>query len=177
MRPFSYPFPPSHGVRCSSLTVCEKAGGRREVGQPINKILQGVFDVLTFEAVRSHSPAQQHPRIRVMLIFADPLALTEAQTALDRLARGRPAADLCEIATFQEEPSDQARRRQAVRIAISFLLHQAYTKAQKAFTSPKLYFVKVDVRAAYDTIQQDKLLQIVEAVLQEVRLLRSTGHE
>lgn len=35
--------------------------------------------------------------------------------------------------------------------------------------SPKLYFVKVDVRAAYDTIQQDKLLQIVEAVLTEVR--------
>lgn len=35
-------------------------------------------------------------------------------------------------------------------------------------TSPKLYFVKVDVRAAYDTIQQDKLLQIVEAVLEEV---------
>lgn len=32
---------------------CEQAGGRREVGQPINKILQGVFDVLTFEAVRS----------------------------------------------------------------------------------------------------------------------------
>lgn len=44
-------------------------------------------------------------------------------------------------------------------------------------TSPKLYFVKVDVRAAYDTIQQDKLLQIVEAVLEEVSPSRSTGHE
>lgn len=44
-------------------------------------------------------------------------------------------------------------------------------------TSPKLYFVKVDVRAAYDTIQQDKLLQIVEAVLEEVTPLRSTRHE
>lgn len=34
---------------------------------------------------------------------------------------------------------------------------------------PKLYFVKVDVRAAYDTIKQDKLLQIVDALLTEVR--------
>jgi hypothetical protein len=42
------------------------------------------------------------------------------------------------------------------------------------FPRPKLYFVKVDVRAAYDTIQQDKLLQIVEAVLEEVSSLRAT---
>lgn len=34
---------------------------------------------------------------------------------------------------------------------------------------PKLYFVKVDVRAAYDTIKQDKLLQIVDDLLTEVR--------
>ncbi|GJN91088.1 hypothetical protein Rhopal_004105-T1 [Rhodotorula paludigena] len=36
---------------------------------------------------------------------------------------------------------------------------------------PKLYFVKVDVRAAYDTIQQDKLLEIVENVLSEAQTI------
>jgi len=30
--------------------------GQKEVGQPINKILQSVFDVLTFEKVRSARP-------------------------------------------------------------------------------------------------------------------------
>jgi hypothetical protein len=35
---------------------------------------------------------------------------------------------------------------------------------------PKFYFVKVDVQACYDTIKQEKLLQIVEALLVEVRI-------
>ncbi|KAM0789504.1 hypothetical protein ACM66B_000323 [Microbotryomycetes sp. NB124-2] len=32
---------------------------------------------------------------------------------------------------------------------------------------PKLYFVKVDAQACYDTIKQDKMLKIVETILQE----------
>jgi telomerase reverse transcriptase len=33
---------------------------------------------------------------------------------------------------------------------------------------PKLYFVKVDVQACFDTIEQSKLLQILRDVLSEV---------
>lgn len=33
---------------------------------------------------------------------------------------------------------------------------------------PKFYFVKVDVRACFDTIKQDKLLEIVEGLLKDV---------
>ena len=34
-------------------------------------------------------------------------------------------------------------------------------------TRPKLYFVKVDVKACFDTIKQDKLLSIIEELLIE----------
>lgn len=34
------------------LTTLSQANGQKTVGQPINKILQSVFDVLTFEKVR-----------------------------------------------------------------------------------------------------------------------------
>jgi hypothetical protein len=34
---------------------------------------------------------------------------------------------------------------------------------------PPLYFVKVDIKAAFDTIKQDKMLKIVEELLDKVR--------
>jgi len=34
--------------------------------------------------------------------------------------------------------------------------------------SPELYFVKVDVKACFDTIKQDKLLGLVEEILSDV---------
>lgn len=34
--------------------------------------------------------------------------------------------------------------------------------------SPKLYFVKVDVRTCFDSIEQEKLLEILQRVLSEV---------
>jgi telomerase reverse transcriptase len=40
---------------------------------------------------------------------------------------------------------------------------------------PKLYFVKVDVRAAFDTIDQNKLLEILRKMLSEVSFSRSLG--
>lgn len=40
---------------------------------------------------------------------------------------------------------------------------------QSELVRPKLYFVKVDAQACYDTIKQDKLLEIVEDILEEVR--------
>jgi telomerase reverse transcriptase len=36
--------------------------------------------------------------------------------------------------------------------------------------SPKLYFVKVDVQACFDSITQDKLLSILHKILSEVSL-------
>lgn len=33
---------------------------------------------------------------------------------------------------------------------------------------PKFYFVKVDIRACFDTIEHGKLLDVIEGVLQEV---------
>lgn len=35
--------------------------------------------------------------------------------------------------------------------------------------SPKLYFVKVDVRACFDTIEQEKLLEILTHIISDVR--------
>jgi len=34
---------------------------------------------------------------------------------------------------------------------------------------PKLFFVKMDIKAAFDTIKQDKVLQVVEKMLDKVR--------
>jgi hypothetical protein len=34
---------------------------------------------------------------------------------------------------------------------------------------PTLYFVKMDIRAAFDTIRQDKMLEIVSDLLDKVR--------
>ncbi|GAA5826431.1 hypothetical protein JCM11251_002363 [Rhodosporidiobolus azoricus] len=93
--------------------------GQKEVGQPINKILQGVFDVLTFEKRRK-------PHLVGALVTDQ----TEMFTKLK---------------TFKARLMEENEGRQL----------------------PKLYFVKVDVRACYDTIQQDKLLAIVEDVLSE----------
>lgn len=35
---------------------------------------------------------------------------------------------------------------------------------------PKLYYVKMDIRAAFDTIKQDKMLKIISGLLDQVRL-------
>lgn len=35
--------------------------------------------------------------------------------------------------------------------------------------SPKFYFVKVDVQACFDTIEQNKLLGILKSIISEVR--------
>jgi telomerase reverse transcriptase len=36
-----------------------------------------------------------------------------------------------------------------------------------ANTRPRLYFVKMDIRAAFDTINQDKVLQVIDSLLDE----------
>ncbi|GAA5844734.1 hypothetical protein JCM9279_002901 [Rhodotorula babjevae] len=92
--------------------------GQKEVGQPINKILQSVFDVLTFEKKRK-------PYL-VGSLVSDPHQI------------------YAKLRSFKLRMLDK---------------HNG--------VMPKLYLVKVDVRAAYDTIQQDKLLEIVENVLTE----------
>ncbi|BGP48846.1 Telomerase reverse transcriptase [Rhodotorula kratochvilovae] len=86
--------------------------GQKEVGQPINKILQGVFD-------------KRKPHL-VGSLVADPQQIFAKLRAFKRRMLDKHGGEM-----------------------------------------PKLYFVKVDVRAAYDTIQQDKLLEIVEGVLTE----------
>ncbi|GAA6042852.1 hypothetical protein JCM8097_007190 [Rhodosporidiobolus ruineniae] len=92
--------------------------GQKEVGRPINKILQSVFDVLTFERKRK-------PHL-VGSLVSDPYEI------------------FAKLKTFKTR------------------LHE-----ENGGKLPKLYFVKVDVRACYDTIQQDKLLEIMEDVLSE----------
>jgi len=41
----------SASARLTDVTACAQLNGHKEVGQPINKILQSVFDALTFEKV------------------------------------------------------------------------------------------------------------------------------
>ena len=36
---------------------------------------------------------------------------------------------------------------------------------------PKLYFVKVDVQACFDTIDQGKLLDIIQSLISEVEIM------
>ena len=51
-----------------------------------------------------------------------------------------------------------------------FLVDVSSASANQARNhSPKLYFVKVDAQACYDTIKQDKLLEIVQSILESVR--------
>lgn len=40
---------------------------------------------------------------------------------------------------------------------------------------PKLYFVKVDVQACFDTIEQSKLLEIIKDTISEVSNTVSAG--
>lgn len=35
--------------------------------------------------------------------------------------------------------------------------------------SPPLYFVKMDIKAAFDTIHQDKMLSVIEGLMDKVR--------
>lgn len=39
---------------------------------------------------------------------------------------------------------------------------------QKLTTRPRLYFVKMDIKSAFDTIKQDKMLEIIENLLDQV---------
>jgi hypothetical protein len=153
------------GVRCvSSLLECVlnthhspvQLNGQKEVGQPINKVLQGVFDVLTFEKV-------------LIPLFSPEPALTlpfaETETLPRRLPRLRSRRYLRQAQRVQDSLARQ--EREAVRLRRSMFDRRGADHT--LFRRPKLYFVKVDVRACFDTIQQDKLLKIVEDILSEVR--------
>lgn len=49
-----------------------------------------------------------------------------------------------------------------------------FDSLNKPIYSPKLYFVKLDVQACFDTIDQARLLEIIRNLLSEVlELLRS----
>lgn len=39
---------------------------------------------------------------------------------------------------------------------------------QKLTTRPRLYVVKMDIKSAFDTIKQDKMLEIIENLLDQV---------
>ncbi|GAA5959406.1 hypothetical protein JCM21900_006848 [Sporobolomyces salmonicolor] len=93
--------------------------GQMEVGQPINKILRGVFDVLTFEKKRK-------PHLVGALVSNPQEIYAQLKAFKTKLVAANGGQEL-----------------------------------------PKLYFVKVDVRACYDTIKQAKLLGIVDDVLSE----------
>jgi hypothetical protein len=41
---------------------------------------------------------------------------------------------------------------------------------------PKVYFVKVDIQRCYDTIKQDKLMDLIRYVLSEVRHNKSSTY-
>lgn len=72
--------------------------------------------------------------------------------------------DLHETERLQDEIGAKQSRRQAVSrsshiSSVILTIHR-----------PKLYFVKVDVRACFDTIEQTKLLEILREVISEVRI-------
>ena len=43
------------------------------------------------------------------------------------------------------------------------------------FFRPKLYFVKLDVQACFDTIEQPKLLEILQDLISEVCCVHGSG--
>ncbi|GAA5871307.1 hypothetical protein JCM16303_000711 [Sporobolomyces ruberrimus] len=95
--------------------------GEKEIGQPINKILRSVFDVLTFESKRK-------PHLVGSLVTNPQEIYAKLKDYKTRLLKGR---------------------------------------AQDSVELPELYFVKVDVKACFDTIKQEKLLALVEEILSE----------
>ncbi|GAA6062681.1 hypothetical protein JCM10212_002504 [Sporobolomyces blumeae] len=93
--------------------------GQLEVGQPINRILRSVFDVLNFEKSRK-------PHL-VGSLLSNPQEIFEKLKGYkSKLLASSPDGTLA-----------------------------------------KLYFVKVDVKACFDTIKQGKLLEIVDNILCE----------
>ena len=51
---------------------------------------------------------------------------------------------------------------------LSLALLNLSSELMSVCCSPELYFVKVDVKACFDTIKQDKLLGLVEEILSDV---------
>ncbi|CEQ41347.1 SPOSA6832_03072 [Sporobolomyces salmonicolor] len=102
--------PPS---RTRLMCLSGQYNGQMEVGQPINKILRGVFD-------------KRKPHLVGALVSNPQEIYAQLKAFKTKLVAANGGQEL-----------------------------------------PKLYFVKVDVRACYDTIKQAKLLGIVDDVLSE----------
>ena len=120
-----------------------------------NQVLRGVHQVLTFEKVVSP--------------FLLPSSQTSAYRALGPKATSagilpvRHKRDILSLAVPQKRSGQDTRRdvrRRAVYIGTGIDIY-----------SPRLYFVKMDIIAAFDTIKQDKMLDIVSRILEKVKRL------
>jgi hypothetical protein len=124
--------------------------------QSINDILQAAFQILTYEKVS--------PRNTLV-----PQSLTE----LDCEARTRGSIGVWTQRNLHtaEGLSDSSNLQQPVQRHVRytpFAPPRDISLIIEPIISPKLYFVKVDVQACFDTIEQSKLLQILRDVLSGV---------
>lgn len=130
--------------------------GAMELGRSINSLLENLFQVLNFEKVR-YSPDIRRWR-----------ELTRRRQNRDSALLGAsvlgPNEIYDKIKSFKLKLLGGGKTMYAFRA----LATRALGFRQFLFLRPKLYFVKVDVRACFDTIKQDKLLEIVDAILREV---------
>lgn len=47
--------------------------------------------------------------------------------------------------------------------------------AEGADTRPRLYFAKMDMQSAFDTVKQDKMLEVMERILEKVCNVETIG--
>jgi hypothetical protein len=122
-----------------------------------NHVLRGLHQVLTYEKVSHshHSPSRRSVEL---------IVITVSQCGLDGFSLVRHERDLPAITATQAGP------HLAIRPNVS--CHDPGLWRVKLtlirILSPKLYFVKMDITAAFDSIKQDKMLEVVSNFLDKV---------
>lgn len=133
--------------------------GRYPQGLSINQILQATFQILTYEKVCN---CFNYPAPYYWIL----LGLHHRSSALTFLGR-RFSATAKSIGSWNAFRNICNKKQAQCMRALT-----SYRNASNLLIifRPKLYFVKMDVRACYDTIDQNKLLGILKALLKSVRV-------
>jgi len=129
---------------------------RTPKGLSINQILQSTFQILTYEKVClciSHQTSSECDRLMV-----------------ESMPRTLGSVCVWSKRNLHIAETISSGDRASWKYVVSGTEVCKWSPLN-AIHRPKLYFVKVDVRAAFDTIDQQKLLEILRRILSEVSMV------
>lgn len=140
----------SKRARAAAVPTAKQRKESLMLGQSINYILQSVFHVLTYEksrmlaasTSRGHTLGDETEQMDVDMLTSSVFGPNEIYTQLK---------------TFKQSLLPETRGTKA----------SGSSKKPSKTAEKKLYFVKLDVRCAFDSIDQAKLLGIIEQILRK----------